>query len=150
ASRPASRSPGNALPVRSAGASAATGLVLSEPWPVLATRLPLRGMAAELARQAERVGIEDSTIALKVATRALSQGPSADRLRAALAGYFGQPVQLRMEVGETGSETAHAVAQSERQARQKQAEQAIENDTFVKTLVDEFGGEVIPGSIRPV
>jgi len=107
-------------------------------------------MAAELARQAEWVGIEGNTVILKVATRALSQGPSADRLRDALAGFFGQPVQLRMEVGETGSETAYAVEQSERQARQKQAEQAIENDDFVKTLVTEFGGEVVPGSIRPV
>jgi len=135
---------------RAAPGRAAPGLVLDEPWPVVATRLPLRGMAAELARQAEWVGIEGNTVILKVATRALSQGPSADRLRDALAGFFGQPVQLRMEVGETGSETAYAVEQSERQARQKQAEQAIENDDFVKTLVTEFGGEVVPGSIRPV
>jgi len=127
-----------------------SGLALSDPWPVVATRLPLRGMAAELARQAEWVGIEGNTVILKVATRALAQGPSADRLRDALAAFFGQPVQLRMEVGETGSETAYAVQQSERQARQKQAEQAIENDDFVKTLVAEFGGEVVPGSIRPV
>lgn len=141
---------GRAAPGRASSGGAGTGLSLSEPWPVVATRLPLRGMAAELARQAEWVGIEGNTVILKVATRALAQGPSADRLRDALAGFFGQPVQLRMEVGETGSETAYAVEQSERQARQKQAEQAIENDDFVRTLVAEFGGEVVPGSIRPV
>lgn len=148
--RPGMARPGLARPGHAASGRAGTGLSLSEPWPVVATRLPLRGMAAELARQAEWVGIEGNTVILKVATRALAQGPSADRLRDALAGFFGQPVQLRMEVGETGSETAYAVEQSERQARQKQAEQAIENDDFVRTLVAEFGGEVVPGSIRPV
>lgn len=146
--RPAQAAPQPA-PARPGSGTGPSGLTLAESWPVVATQLPLRGMAAELARQAEWVGFEGDTVVLKVAARTLAQGPSVERLRVALAGYFGQAVQLRMEVGETGSGTAHAVAQSEREARQREAEQAIDADPFVQTLLTQFGGEVVPGSIKP-
>nr|WP_256445212.1 DNA polymerase III subunit gamma/tau C-terminal domain-containing protein [Verticiella sp. GG226] len=122
---------------------------MREPWPVLATRLPLRGMSAELARQAEWTGVEGGTIVLTVPAAPMAQGPSVERLRAALIEHFGRPLQLKMQVGETGSDTAHAVAQSEREARQRDAESAIVADPFVQALVQQFGGEIIPGSIKP-
>ena len=106
-------------------------------------------MAAELARQIEWQSAQGATITFRVATRALSQGPSVDRLRAALSEHFGVAVQLRMEVGETGDATAHAVAQSAKAARQREAESAIEADPFVQTLLAQFSGEIVPGSIKP-
>ncbi|MCK9511472.1 MAG: DNA polymerase III subunit gamma/tau [Pigmentiphaga sp.] len=138
-----------APPVAPAPPSVALRDFQAADWPALAAALPLRGIAAELARQTEWVAAEGAGIVLRVATRALAQGPTVDRLRQALADYFQAPVQLRFEVGQTGSGTAHAVAQSEREARQREAEAAIAADPFVQSLIEHFDGQILPGSIRP-
>lgn len=111
--------------------------------------LPLTGLAAELARQAEWVGMEGDTVVLRVATR-LARGQTEQRVARALSDHFGRPLQLRIEVGATGNATAHAVAQADRAERQRVAEQTIEADPFVQTLLSEFGGRIVPGSIAPL
>ena len=85
-----------------------------------------------------------------MAARTLADSPSRERLRAALAEYFGGPVQLDMQVGATGQGTAHAVAEAGRQARQEAAEAALQNDPFVRALVQDFGGRIVPGSVQPL
>ncbi|AZG09800.1 DNA polymerase III subunit gamma/tau [Pigmentiphaga sp. H8] len=134
------------------GAAGAGGspIALNEPWPVLAARLPIKGIAAQLAQQSEWVGVEGGTVVLKVATRGLAEGAGVERLRVVLEQHFGVPVRLRFEIGQTGDATAFAVAESERQARQAEAERAIMADPFVRELLDNFGGQIVPDSIRPV
>ncbi len=122
----------------------------AEDWPALAMQLPLSGMAAQLAECAEWVGVEDDTIILKVEARSLATVPAIERVRGALANHFGQALRVRIEQGKTGAATAQAVKQAEEAARQRQAEEAIANDPFVQTLLSEFGGELIPGSVKPV
>jgi DNA polymerase-3 subunit gamma/tau len=140
-----------------AGAPAATpsdapagSITLTESWATLAARLPLRGLAAQLAQQSEWVGVEGATIVLRVATRTLSEGAGVERLRVVLEAHFGTAVRLRFEIGKTGDNTAYAAAVSERQARQVAAEQTIMADPFVRDLLDQFGGKIVPDSIRPV
>ncbi|OVZ58889.1 hypothetical protein CDO44_14395 [Pigmentiphaga sp. NML080357] len=123
---------------------------LNEPWPALAARLPIKGIAAQLAQQSEWVGVEGGTVVLRVATRGLAEGAGVERLRSVLESHFGTPVRLRFEIGQTGDATAFAVAESERQARQEAAERAIMADPFVRDLLDNFGGQIVPDSIRPV
>ena len=130
--------------------SAGSPIALNEPWPVLAARLPIKGIAAQLAQQSEWVGVEGGTVVLKVATRGLAEGVGVERLRVVLEQHFGVPVRLRFEIGQTGDATAFAVAESERQARQAEAERAIMADPFVRELLDNFGGQIVPDSIRPV
>ena len=123
---------------------------LDESWPALAARLPVRGIAAQLARQSELVRIDGNLFVLRVAARTLAEGQGAERLRSVLEAHFGQPVRVSVEVGATGSDTAHAVEQSVRSARQQAAEAAILADPFVRTLMDNFGGQIVPNSISPV
>lgn len=125
-------------------------IVLDQPWHVLATQLPLRGLSAELARQAEWVGVDGNVITFTVPARPMTQGASVDRLRAALERHFGCPVQLRMQVGVTGQGTAHAVEQSARDERQRAAEQEIADDPVVQALIRDFDGQIVPGSIQPL
>jgi DNA polymerase-3 subunit gamma/tau len=42
------------------------------------------------------------------------------------------------------------VAAQRRSERLAQAQAAIEADPFVRTLLDEFDGSIVPGSVRPV
>jgi DNA polymerase-3 subunit gamma/tau len=118
-------------------------------WPALAASLPLTGLAAELARQSEWVGADGDCVQLRVAIRTLAESPGKARLCTVLSEHFGAVVQLDVEYGSTGDETAHAVEQAQKAARQKKAEQAVEADPFVQALAQEFDARVIPGSIRP-
>ena len=122
---------------------------LPEPWPSFSAGLALSGMAAQLARQSEWIGVTGRTIALRVPTRALSEGAHVDRLRAVLCEHFGVGVSLRIDVGATQGQTAHAIDIAGQQARQQAAEAAVDNDPFVQALVRDFGGQVVPGSVRP-
>ncbi|MEI2417494.1 DNA polymerase III subunit gamma/tau [Orrella sp. JC864] len=141
-----------AVPAASAlGATPTEGdIKLEGEWHRLAARLPVTGLAAELARQSEWAGATGRRITLRVAARTLADSPGRERLRQALAEHFGGHVLLDIEVGSTGAGTAHAVALAEQAARQQAAEQAIQADPFVQALLDDFGGRILPGSIRPV
>ena len=126
-----------------------SSIELPEPWPAFSAGLSLSGMAAQLARQSEWMGVSGRTIALRVPTHALSTGAHVDRLRAVLCEHFGVGVSLRITVGATQGQTAHTIDVASQQARQQAAEAAVDNDPFVQALVRDFGGQVVPGSVRP-
>lgn len=117
-------------------------------WPELAAKLPLTGLAAQLARQSEWLGSRGDRVHLQVAVRALAESPGRSRLRTVLSEHFGTVVELDVEYGQTGEDTAHAVEQARRAARQKEAEQAVQTDPLVRELIDGFGATVVAGSIR--
>ncbi|MGE8642693.1 MAG: DNA polymerase III subunit gamma/tau, partial [Achromobacter sp.] len=133
-----SASPVSAAPARREGAAPARkragGSGQSRPrmtdmtsagWPELAARLPVTGLAAELARQSEWAGVQGDAIVLRVAVKTLAESESRVRLQTVLCEHFGQGIRLDVEVGVTGDATAHAVAKAERAARQQAAEDAV-------------------------
>jgi DNA polymerase-3 subunit gamma/tau len=124
-------------------------IVLPESWAAFSAKLPLSGMAAQLARQSEWVAVSGRAITLRVASKALSVGAHADRLRAVLTEYFGFVVQVHFEIGAAQGQSAHAVDQAAQTARQQAAEHSVTIDPFVQALVKDFGAHVVPGSIRP-
>ncbi|AYD66153.1 DNA polymerase III subunit gamma/tau [Achromobacter sp. B7] len=119
-------------------------------WPGLAATLPVTGLAAELARQSEWAGVQGDAIILRVAVKTLAESESRVRLQTVLCEHFGQGIRLDVQVGVTGEDTAHAVAKAERAARQQAAEDAVAVDPFVQALLADFGGYVVPDSIRHV
>jgi DNA polymerase-3 subunit gamma/tau len=56
---------------------------------------------------------------------------------------------LDTEIGAT-TVTAHAADVAEEAQRQRQAEQTVQEDPFVQTLMREFGATIVPGSVRPL
>ena len=124
-------------------------IVLPEPWAGFSAKLPLSGMAAQLARQSEWVAVSGRAITLRVASKALAEGAHADRLRAVLTEYFGFVVQVYFEIGAGQGQSAHAVDLAAQAARQQAAELSVTIDPFVQALVKDFGAQVVPGSIRP-
>ena len=124
-------------------------IILPEPWAGFSAKLPLSGMAAQLARQSEWVAVSGRAITLRVASKALSVGAHADRLRAVLTEYFGFVVQVHFEIGAGQGQSAHAVDLAAQTARQQAAEHSVTIDPFVQALMKDFGAHVVPGSIRP-
>jgi DNA polymerase-3 subunit gamma/tau len=86
---------------------------------------------------------------LRVPVETLLSAGSADKLAAALSDYFEKTVRLETEIGNV-TRTAHAASVAEQARRQQLAEQTLNDDPFVQTLIREFGATIVPGSIKPV
>ena len=121
-------------------------------WPTLVRALSVRGVAQQLASQSELLACEAEgnivMMRLRVPVDTLLSAGSADKLSAALTEYLGKTIKLVTEIG-TVAHTAHAQVVAEQATRQQEAEDAMHNDPFVQTLIKEFGGTIVPGSIKP-
>ena len=121
-------------------------------WPTLVRALSVRGVAQQLASQSELLTCEAEgnvvIMRLRVPVDTLLSAGSADKLSAALTEYLGKTIKLVTEIG-TVAHTAHAQVVAEQATRQQEAEDAMHNDPFVQTLIKEFGGTIVPGSIKP-
>ena len=124
-------------------------IVLPEPWASFSSKLPLSGMASQLARQSECSAVSGRMLTLRVPTKALTEGAHADRLRTVLSEYFGFAVQLQFEIAAIQGQSAHAIDVAAQVVRQEVAEISVQNDPFVQALLKDFGAQVVPGSIRP-
>ncbi|HTD03586.1 DNA polymerase III subunit gamma/tau C-terminal domain-containing protein, partial [Undibacterium sp.] len=122
-------------------------------WPNLAAALPVRGVAQQLAQQSELVLCELNGNAvvfnLRVPLATLLSAGSVDKLTAALSERFERTVRVDTQIGAV-EQTANAQAIAERAARQQMAEKSIQNDSFIQTLMREFGATIVTGSIKPV
>ncbi|GGP23175.1 DNA polymerase III subunit gamma/tau [Silvimonas iriomotensis] len=142
-------------PATSAGTFDGTAVSLATfngDWHGLVVDLRM-GAAGMLAAQAELVSWDNAHFKLRVSdsNRAVATRDFQDKLRELLGKHFGQPVQVTAELIEaTVEHTPAAIMQRAREKRQDEAEQAIQNDPFVQSMVQEFGAIVMPGSIHPV
>ena len=156
--RPAREQPGQAVagdirqespavPAASAGA-AAPQVGFDGNWPGLATLLPVRGMVEQFMRQSELIESDGDHFRVRVPVRMMAERSMLDKVREALTMYFGRPVRLSVEVGAVGDETAEAVARRERAEQLERASETLQADPAVRSLLDEFDGVIVPGSVR--
>lgn len=121
-------------------------------WPTLVRALSVRGVAQQLASQSELLACEPEgnvvMMRLRVPVETLLSAGSADKLSAALTEYLGKTIKLVTEIGSV-AHTAHAQVLAEQATLQQAAEDAMHSDPFVQTLIKEFGGTIVPGSIKP-
>jgi DNA polymerase III subunit gamma/tau len=131
----------------------ATANVGGLDWPVLVKQLSVRGVARQLAMQSELLSHEDNgqavSIRIRVPLDTLLSAGSKEKLMTALSEHLGKNVYLDTEIGAT-TVTAHAADVAEEAQRQRQAEQTVQEDPFVQTLMREFGATIVPGSVRPL
>jgi DNA polymerase-3 subunit gamma/tau len=122
-------------------------------WPALSARLPLRGVAQQLATQAELIacvpdGTHSAVFHVRVPIETWRTPPNVEKLATALTERFGRPIRVETELGPTWY-TASAEAQAHREAVQRAAEETVANDPFIQSMIREFGAFVVPGSIVP-
>ena len=143
----ASESP--AMTAAHPSAAAAQG---STDWHVVLQKLRLSGMARELAHHCELLFLEAGQVALRLAPlhRHLQMKPAQEKLQQALSDYFGRSLLLRIEVAETETATPAATAQKVREERQNKAVAAIEQDGFVRDVIEMFDAQLVESSIKPI
>jgi DNA polymerase-3 subunit gamma/tau len=72
-----------------------------------------------------------------------------DKLSLALQQHFGRKIRLEFNVEGSVNTPAKQVAQEKAEA-QAGAENAIEEDSFVRALINDFGASIIPNSVKPI
>jgi len=139
-------------PVSESGPSVAADAVSEQDWHTILAALKLGGMARELAQHCELRSIEAAnvTLCLSPTHRHLQMKPAQDKLQQALSEYLARPVQLSIELEEIVGDTPAAVAQQRRAERQERAVAAVEQDEFVRGVIDQFDATLIESSIKPV
>ena len=106
----------------------------------MARNLSLGGMAKQLAQQSELKSFDGQVLMLVISQQSkhLAERTYQEKLRSAISEHFGTPIQLIVETSKTGGNTA-----------QDRAISAINNDTFVSELVEQFDATVVETSINP-
>jgi DNA polymerase-3 subunit gamma/tau len=104
-------------------------------------------LVRELALQSQLVAREAGRWVLRVERETLNQPNARERLSVALQS-LGHDVRLVVEMGSVTDSPALRVA-AEAARRQREAEAQILNDPFVQSMMRDFGGKIVPGSIKP-
>ena len=122
-----------------------------DDWPTLIDKANLRGAVGELARQSVLLGIEGGQIRLgiKASHHDLTAGPMVKMLEQRLGEALGRPMRANFEVSSNVSDTPAEQRVRADAARQKQAEDGIRDDPLVRSLIDDFGGRIVPNSVQP-
>jgi DNA polymerase-3 subunit gamma/tau len=107
----------------------------------------INALVRELALQSQLVARDGGHWLLRVERESLNQPTARERLRAALEAA-GHASQISVEVGVVIDSPArrNAAAAAERQRR---AEEIVQNDPYVQSLVRDYGARIVPGSIKP-
>lgn len=122
-------------------------------WGALLAQLNIQGSARELAKHCTLGSFAEGRMVLRLAPQQkhmLSQKMAQEKLQAALADYFAQPVRLTVTLAASDISTPAAAEQQEKQVRQQQATVAIMQDPFVREAQAQLGAQVIEDSIKPV
>jgi DNA polymerase III subunit gamma/tau len=121
-------------------------------WGEIVEALGVSGMARMLAQHCELVKLEPQRIELKLprAHERLLEKAYQERLKGALQKRYGADVHISITIGESSGNSPAEIADRERQRNQVRAIAEIEQDPFVRELVENFDARVNEASIKPI
>lgn len=128
----------------------------SQNWQEILQVLPISGMVQQLAANSLLRDVTENNIVLVLdeGHKTLCSSKAVKRLQQALCEYYDRDLRLEVIVESVSSEgeveTPAQIQTREKSERQQQAEQAIEEDSFVQAMKDSFNAEIVPGSVKPV
>jgi len=111
----------------------------------------LAGATRQLARHCSYLGREAGVVRLVIdpAHEILATSAQQERLREALAEFFGAAVRLQLDFARPQAETPADRERRVAAERQREAESAIEEDPVVREMQKVFDAKVDRDSIRP-
>jgi len=125
----------------------------SNDWREVVNGLGLGGLVKQLAINCTMKQRDGCNIELQIESghSNLLNPKAKQRLQQALGEYFNIEAQLEISiVNQIENESPAQSARRETDQRQQQAVEAINEDGFTQSLKDNFGAEIIPGSVKPV
>lgn len=141
-------SPAPTFPESSTGAPAPSG----DDWHAQVAKLPLTGMAKQLALHCELIQLTDTAILLRLSPvhKHLLGTVQQDKLQTELQSHYGRKLRLEIEVAEPASMTPADRSRTAQRERQDRAIAAIEQDPFVREVVDLFNASIDESTIKSV
>jgi DNA polymerase-3 subunit gamma/tau len=103
-------------------------------------------LVRELALQSQLVARDADQWLLRVERESLNQASTRERLSTALQSQ-GHAVRLVVEIGPVSDSVSLRLA-AEANRRQREAERIIHDDPLVQAMMRDFGGRIVPGSLR--
>lgn len=121
-------------------------------WPKMIAAMKIGGMTRELANNCIIGDLDDQTFTLLLerSHQQLRGATTEQKLHKAIQAYFGKSMKLIIDIREIDQDTPAVQIDRERQNRQAQAEQAINEDDNIRALKEKFDARVIPGTIEPL
>ena len=109
-------------------------------------------MVRSLAQHCElaELGAEVITLRLPPAHKFLLGKAHQDKLQSELQLYYGRPLRLNIVLADTAAETPVERSRMVQRERQEQAIAAIEQDGFVREVIELFDATINESSIKPV
>lgn len=119
-------------------------------WHQILAALGLGGITQQMAAHCvlEEQGEDRFQLALAKISAPLLTKERESTLGNALTDYFGKPIKLEIEVKDAEGESPAARDARLAAERQAEAEAAINDDPNVQSILDTFGGQVKPDSIK--
>lgn len=129
-----------------------TGDPVNLDWHQIVSKLNLSGLVRTLAQHCELRKVDEAMCLLRLAPEHshLQMKPSPERLELALREYFGRPVMMRIELAAQDADTPAVTAGREKKDRLNQAIASIEQDVFVREMIDTCDATLIDSSIQPI
>ncbi len=151
-SKPVAAAPGPQAVTATPAKPAATAGKSEDDWHSLVAQLQITGMAKQLAQHCELADRNDGAIRLRLAPvhRHLLGKAQQDKLQSELQNHFGRPLRLEIDVAEPATETPAERSRSAQRERQEKAIASIEQDPFVRDVVDLFDASIDESTIKPV
>jgi DNA polymerase-3 subunit gamma/tau len=115
-------------------------------------RLPLTGMAKQLAQHCELVERERNLVRLRLAPahKHLLGKVQQEKLQAELQNCWGGNLRLEIAVAEPAARDTRATQPQQRSASARTGHRSIEQDPFVRDVVDLFDASIDESTIKPV
>jgi DNA polymerase-3 subunit gamma/tau len=109
-------------------------------------------MAKQLAQHCELSERTESAIRLRLSPvhKHLLGKPQQEKLQTELQVRYGRPLRLEIDVAEVATETPAARSRNAQRERQDRAIASIEQDPFVRDVVDLFDASIDESTIKPV
>jgi len=124
----------------------------SEDWHGLLGNLELAGPVKELARniQLESKSGDRWEFLIPDTVRHLGSKAMVQKLESALSSQLGHPVNLALHTASEPVATPAVVGEKAVRQRMNEAERAIDQDSTVRDLKDQFGATIIEDSVQPL
>ena len=121
-------------------------------WHQIVDQLGLKGMAYQLAANAQLAKREGNKIHLALSSQhaSLRSKTMEQRLQDALQSFYGEPIKLEFVNGVDAQQTPAGIQKRQAEDKQQAAVEAINTDPNVQRIRETFNAQVISDSVRPI
>jgi len=126
--------------------------VKPQRWIEIYQGLSVGGILQNIAANLVLVDVQGNSLRfeLDIDNSSLYERSHQVRLAGVLEEYFGQPVNVEIEVGVVVSETPQAYRLRIKEERQAAALDSLKHDANVRRIMDVFGGVLLENTVKPI